>query len=138
MITLKELLGKTDYNSIPKDHQANIMILLERINKVRSALDKPMIITSGYRSKDDHIRIYKELATKRKEIFDEKKIPWGSSHLKGAAVDISDNNGSLYEWCQKNEALLVEIGLWMEEKDDQKRVHFQIFAPASGKRFFKP
>jgi uncharacterized protein YcbK (DUF882 family) len=138
MITLKELIKNIKLESLPKEHQDNIMTLLERINRVRHAWAKPMTVTSGYRSKDDHMRIYKELATKRGHAFDEKKIPWGSNHLKGAAVDIADPDYKLIDWCMKNDKLLEEIGLWCEEKDDVKRVHFQIFPPKSGKRFFKP
>lgn len=142
MVTLKELMGKTDYNAVPDDHKANIMVLLEKMNKVRDAYGKPMVVTSGYRTKDDHIRVYKELFKKRKQIFDEKKIPWGSKHLSGAACDIHDPKGDLYKWCQSNEHLLENIGLWLEEADDQKRVHFQVKPYGSwvlGKsRFFKP
>jgi uncharacterized protein YcbK (DUF882 family) len=138
MISLKELLKGADFSELPKEHQDNLLVLLERINKVRSAWNKPMFVTSPYRTKEDHIRIYKELAIKRKQAFDEKKIPWGSKHLIGAAVDISDPDGKLFEWTKQNEPLLEQIELWMEEKDDQKRVHFQIFPPKSGKRWFFP
>lgn len=138
MISLKELLNGVDYNTLPRDHQNNIITLLERINKVREKWNKPMIVTSGYRSKADHIRIYKELAKKRNITFKEASIPWGSAHLVGAAVDISDPTGELYEWVFNNQALMEEIGLWMEVKDDQKRVHFQVYSPKSGKRFFNP
>ena len=138
MISLKELLKEKELNTLPKEHQDNMLVLLERINKVRSAYNKPMSVTSGYRAKEDHIRIYKELAVKRKVPFDETKIPWGSSHLKGAAVDISDPDGKLYAWTEQNVKLMEEIGLWMEVKDDQKRVHYQIYPPKSGNRFFKP
>lgn len=138
MVSLKELLKGKDFSTLPKEHQDNLMILLEKINKVRTAYNKPMSVTSGYRSKEDHIRIYKELAVKRRVEFDETKIPWGSQHLKGAAVDISDPDGKLFEWTKQNEKLMEQIGLWMEVKDDQARVHYQIYAPKSGSRFFKP
>lgn len=138
MISLKELLKGKDFSSLPQEHQANMMELLLRINKVRSAYGRPMTVTSGYRAKEDHIRIYKELAIKRGTKFDETKIPWGSQHLKASAVDISDPDGKLFEWTKQNEKLMESIGLWIEEKDDQKRVHYQIYPPKSGKRFFKP
>lgn len=138
MISLKELLSGNDYNSLPKDHQQNIMDLLEKINRVRTAWNKPMGITSGYRSKQHHIEVYKNLAIQRGKSFNINQVPMGSNHLKGAAVDINDPDGSLYKWCQDNTVLLEQIGLWMEVKDDQLRVHFQIFPPKSGDRFFKP
>ena len=85
---------------------------------------------------EDHKRIYMELTRKRGAT--NVRVPLGSAHLKGSAVDISDPDGSLYDWCKAHEALLVSAQLWCEEKDDQKRVHFQTYAPPSGKRFFKP
>lgn len=136
MITMKELVGSS--TDIPSAHQSNLADLLIKINKIRSAWAKPMTVTSGYRTKADHLRIYKALAAKRGVKFDETKIPWGSKHLSCEAVDISDPDGTLHAWCVANTALLEEIGLWCEVKDDQARVHFQTVAPKSGKRFFNP
>lgn len=136
MITFKELNPKNI--PVTKEQSENSLILLAKINLVRTKWGKPMIVTSGFRSLEDHIRIYKELAEKHNKEFDESKVPMGSQHLKFAAVDILDLDGSLYKWCQENEAFLVEVGLWCEIKDSEKRVHFQIYAPKSGDRFFKP
>jgi len=97
-----------------------------------------MLVTSGYRTMQDHLRVYSQIAAKRGVDFDPKKVPMGSQHLSGGAVDISDPDGKLHEWCKENIKLLEEAELWCEEKDDQKRVHFQINPPRSGKRFFKP
>lgn len=127
-----ELLSGHNIADIDHAHQLNLEELLIRINKIRMALNKPMTVTSGYRSEQDQLRIY------RARKVPDDKIPMGSCHLKGAACDISDPDGSLYDWCQANEALLEAVGLWCEVKDEQKRVHFQIFAPKSGARFFKP
>lgn len=138
LIKESEILGKVARESIPEDHQKNLDELLEKINKIRYAWGKPMRVTSGYRSKEDQIRIYKDLAEQRGQTFDPNKIPWGSAHLKCAAVDISDPDGKLYDWTHENKALMEEIGVWMEVKDDQKRVHFQIYAPKSGNRWFNP
>lgn len=134
MISLKELLGKLEFKDLPKDHQGNIMILLERINRIRSAYNKSMIVTSPYRSMADHLRIYKE-----KGITDPAKIPMKSRHLYGQAVDISDPNRELQKWCKANEALLVTIGLWMEDFSATPNwCHFQTEPPKSGKRWFLP
>jgi uncharacterized protein YcbK (DUF882 family) len=133
-----EILGTTKVEDMPADHQANYKELLIKISKVREAWGKSMRVTSGYRSKADQIRIYKDLAKQRGQVFDENKIPWGSAHLKCAAVDISDPDGSLYDWTRANEDKMAEIGVWMEVKDDQARVHFQIYPPKSGNRWFKP
>lgn len=138
MITFKELISPYNLADIPHSHQLNLDELLKRINVIRQKWGKPMNITSGYRTEQDHYRIYKQLAEKRKETYDKTKVPMGSSHLKGAAVDISDPDFKLYDWCFANQQILEQVGLWCEIKDDQKRVHFQIFPPKSGKRFFKP
>lgn len=134
MISLHELNPKAC--NLNSEQDANIHILLERINLIRTAWGKPMTVTSGFRSLEDHKRIYMDLAKKRGT--ENIRIPMGSAHLKGCACDISDPDGKLYEWCQKNISKLEEAKLWCEEKDDQARVHFQIYPPASGKRFFKP
>lgn len=110
MISLKELLGKYDFNVLPKEHQGNIMTLLERINRVRTAYNKGMVPTNSYRSMADHLRIYKE-----KGITDPAKIPMKSKHLFGQAVDIADPKGELQKWCKANEPLLLKIGFWMED-----------------------
>ena len=35
MIDLKELLKGKEFSSLPKEHQDNLMLLLERVNRVR-------------------------------------------------------------------------------------------------------
>lgn len=134
MITLKELNPKSSL--LTEEQRANLDTLLERINIIRSKWGKPMVPTSGFRTLEDHKRIYRELAQQRG--VSNIRIPMGSQHLKGAAVDIYDPDGSLFRWCKANEQVLVDAKLWCEEQDDQPRVHFQIFPPASGKRWFKP
>jgi hypothetical protein len=119
--------------SMTEEQAKNMPILLERINKIRAAYAKPMTVTSGLRSMDDHLRIYKAKGVS------EDKIPMGSSHLKGAAVDIRDSDGALAKWCHENVKLLEEVGLWMEATEYTIGwCHFQIFSPKSGNRFFKP
>lgn len=138
-ISLKELIKDAKYSSLDATIQGNLMTLLERINKIRSSWGKAMTVTSGLRTKEDHIRIYKEIAAKKSQKFDESKVPMGSQHLKGAAVDISDPKGELQKWCKENEKTLADVGLWCEHFDYTKGwVHFQIYPPKSGNRFFKP
>ena len=137
-ISLLELLRGHVITDLSIDEQHNLEELQKRINVIREAWGKPMIITSGFRSMQDHLRIYSELAFKRGKPFDQSKVPMKSAHLSGSAVDISDPDGSLYEWCHKNIPLLETTGLWCEMKDDQHRVHFQIYSPKSGNRFFYP
>lgn len=110
------------------------MTLLERIGRVRSAYGRPMTVTSGLRTMADHLRIYAQ-----KGITDKTKIPMKSLHLKGAAVDISDPKQELQKWCKDNEALLEQVGLWMEAFSATPNwCHFQILPPGSGRRWFNP
>jgi uncharacterized protein YcbK (DUF882 family) len=123
MITLKEL-NKNGYKTTP-EQDANLAILLERMNKVRAAYGKPMTVTSGLRSDADQARI-------------NPKAP-KSKHLLGQACDIKDPNGELDEWCKANVKLLEEIGLWIEDAAYTVGwTHFQIVGPKSGRRFFIP
>jgi uncharacterized protein YcbK (DUF882 family) len=134
MIALKELLKGKDFSSLPQEHQSNLMLLLEKVNKVRIAYGRPMTVTSGYRSMQEHLDIYK-----RKGITDQNRIPMKSKHLYGQAVDISDPKKELQTWCKNNVKLLEEIGLWMEDfAYTSNWLHFQIVQPKSGNRFFIP
>lgn len=117
----------------PPQYRANLLELLIRMNKIRDAYGRPMIVTSGFRSRAEHLRIYRNSAP--------DKIPWGSKHLSCQACDIYDPDNKLRKWCQDNDALLREIGVWMEE-DQGSWIHFQIVAFKSfkngGTLWFKP
>ena len=138
VLTMLELLSGNKLEDQSPEIQANLKKLLEVMNKFRVAYDKAMIVTSGLRSPDHHLDVYKALAKKRGLVFDITKVPMGSQHLKGLAVDISDPDGSLYQYCQDNIPLLESLRLYCEIKDSEKRVHFQLATPRSGNRFFQP
>lgn len=121
MITFKELLGSHNVAEVPIAHQHNLEELLICVNKLRAAYGKPMIVTSPYRSMQEHLRIY---ATKG--ITDPAKIPMKSNHLSGNAVDFADPNQELQVWCKNNEPLIRSFGLWMEDfKYSPNWCHFQ-------------
>ena len=131
MISEKEI---TKGKEVPEELKANLAILLERVNKLRALWGKPMTITSGFRSHDDQIRVYAD-----KGITDESKIPWGSAHLKCAAVDIYDPDMSLTNWCKENnDKVLIDCELWCEDDMATPRLHCQIYPPHSNQRWFKP
>jgi|SRR3990167_4159697 len=134
MIKLSEILKGTDYESLSQKIQDNLDILVDRINVIRETYAQPMTVTSGFRSMEDHLRIYAE-----KGITDEHKIPMRSQHLSGCAVDIADADGKLKAWVRLNVPLLESVGLWCEAFEYTPTwLHFQINPPASEKRFFKP
>lgn len=135
MITLKDLLGHTDFESLPPDHRQNLLILMDRTNQVRAKFGKSPKVDSGYRLMADHIRIYRE-----KGITDPSKIPMKSKHLIGAAEDDSDPKKELQAWVIQNEELVASIGLWCEGfRYTPTWVHFQCLPYASwvpGKSIF--
>lgn len=121
MITEAEILkGRITRAEMPPEHIANLDILLDRMNKVRTLYGVAMTITSGYRSNAEQIRVYAA-----KGITDIKKIPMGSKHLICAAVDVADTDGKLNQWCKDNEEALREIGVWLETRQGGWQ-HFQV------------
>lgn len=122
MISMKELLSGNNLADQSPEIQANLQDLLEKVNKIRELWAHSMTVTSGLRSMEHHLEIYKA-----KGITDKSKIPMKSKHLYGEAVDISDPKQELQEWCKANEDKIREIGLWMESFAATKNwVHFQI------------
>lgn len=134
MITINELLSnQAKFEDLDKDIQANLNELFLKVNIVRKEYGKPMIVTSGLRTKKHHLEIYA-----RKGIYP-PKVPMKSNHLFGRAVDFADGDGKLKKWILENIKLMEEIGLYMEDFAATKTwVHFQINPPKSGNRFFKP
>lgn len=62
-----------------------------------------------------------------------------SKHMTGHAIDISDPEGDLDEWCLEHPDVLQTIGLWMEHPSATKGwCHVQTIPPKSGRRCFYP
>ncbi len=123
MITLQELNPKGYMTSLDQD--ANLEKLLKAMNAIRRAWGRAMRITSGLRSLEDQLRI-------------NPKAP-KSKHLLGAACDVEDKDGALKKWLVKNLDLLKTEGLYLEAFEATPGwVHFQVIAPGSGARIFKP
>ena len=122
MISLQEL-NPHNYSTTP-EIDANLQILLERVNKIRDEWGKPMIVTSGLRSQADQQRINPSAPK--------------SHHLNGEAVDIYDPDLSLTAWLKENDSQrLVDAELWCEQ-GNKDWVHFQTVPPKSGHRWFLP
>jgi len=133
MISINELLNnKYSLEKQTKEIQDNLKQLLIRVNKVRILWNKPMTVTSGIRTVEDHLRIYKE-----KGITDITKIPMKSKHLYGQAVDVFDPDLSLTAWLKKDKSILEKAELWCEE-GNKNWVHFQSVPPRSNVRWFLP
>jgi len=127
MIKIEEL-NKRNY---PTNNliDSNLKVLCDRLNIIRKAYGKPMIVTSGLRSEGQQkelIKAGKSTATK-------------SKHLIGGAVDILDKDGEFAKWILENVKLLEKACLWVENPEKTIGwVHLQIFPPGSGSRFFDP
>lgn len=122
-ISLQEL-NPHGYELTP-EIKANIEVLLERINKIRDAYGKPMVVTSGLRSQHDQEMINPSASK--------------SKHLIGAACDVEDKDGKLRDWILLHLDLMEQIGFWFEAFDHTVGwVHFQMLPPGSGKRIFIP
>lgn len=123
MISLSEL-NPHNYPTT-EEQDANLKILLERVNVIRKAWGKPMTVTSGLRSDADQKRINPNAPK--------------SKHLMGQACDILDAGGVLKIWVKANVKLLEDTDLWCESFDHTPTwVHFQTVSPKSGNRFFIP
>ena len=130
MITEREILkGEV----CPPEYKENLSKLLEKLNKLRLLWNRPMTITSGFRTMGHHIQVYKD-----KGITDLSKIPMKSKHLYCQAADISDLNFELTNFCKDHAKEMEEIGIWFEDDMSVKRLHIQIIGVKSGARWFKP
>lgn len=134
-ITFKELIAGKVLSDVTHTQQLNLEELLKRINMVRAEWGKPMRVTSGLRTMQDHLRIYSA-----KGITDKSKIPMRSAHLEGMAVDIADPDGALKLWLTSDRTGIVtlERAELYCEADCNGWVHFQTRRPNSGNRWFKP
>lgn len=127
MIKLEEL-NKRNY---PVDDitLSNLRTLCERLNIIRKAYGKPMVITSGLRSEKQQQELIKAGKSNAPK----------SKHVQGLAADIADPDGSLGKWILENVKLLEKANLWCEHPDYTPGwLHMQASPPRSGNRFFKP
>jgi uncharacterized protein YcbK (DUF882 family) len=138
MISLKEY----NPNNYPTTSEIdkNIEELLRRINILRKEYGLPMFVTSGLRDVNKHKAIYEEKNKKlREQGLPELKIPMGSKHLSGEAIDLADKDGKLWDWIQSRQDLIEQLDLYFEDKAACPGwVHIQVVPPKSGKRIFKP
>lgn len=137
-IKYEDYMGKTDFMKLPSDQQTNCIKLLQRVSSLMEEFGQDRSITSGYRSMEDHLRIYKEINEKRtKQGLPELKIPTASRHLIAAAIDLADADGKLDAFC--TDKILEKYDLYREHPDHTKGwCHLQVLPPKSGKRTFLP
>lgn len=139
-LDVQEYLGTVFMADLPKDIAANVKSLLGVINEVLTKFGSGRKITSGYRSIEHHRKIYNKInADRAKTGLPALKIPMGSAHLSGLAIDLEDANGDLDEWCVENIDWLTEKGVYIEHPDHTKGwCHMQLRASKSGNNPFIP
>ena len=105
--------------------ESNLINLLTKINALRIDFNKPMNVSSGYRSPEHNVTIGG--ATH-------------STHLTCEAIDIIDLEGALRRFCIANDnAILKKYNLFMEHPAYTKGwCHLQIIKPKSGNTIFIP
>lgn len=108
--------------SIPLGLEDNLSDLLTKINIIRKAYNKPMVVTSGYRTVENELKHGRS---------------GKSDHCKCKAVDIYDPDKALAKWCHEHEDLLIQTGLWIEHTNYTRNwVHFT--TTKKSKLFFIP
>lgn len=135
---MEEILQGANLADQTAEIQANLLILLEKCQKLREKYGAPLRVSSGLRTMEKHLAIYKA-----KGITDKSKIPMKSNHLFGRAVDFADPKGELKAWLLKNLGVLEELDLYVEELSSTPSwLHIQTNPFGSykkgGTRFFKP
>jgi uncharacterized protein YcbK (DUF882 family) len=136
MIVIKELLSGNKLEDQSPEIQANLLKLLDKVNIIRKAWGKPMMVTSGLRTLAHHLAIYAA-----KGITDQAKIPMKSKHLLGAACDISDPKLEITHWLEQHTEILEQADLYYE-LGNSNWLHLQIIPFGSykpgGTRGFNP
>jgi hypothetical protein len=131
LITLDDYWMGRDKIAPPTDQlRANAADLVERVNHLLSMYyaEVPAAsatrVTSGYRPPAINARVGGALR---------------SNHRICKAVDLSDPDGGLDEWCEESVHYLVSYGLWLEHPDYTPGwCHLQSIGPRSGRRIFYP
>jgi hypothetical protein len=117
IITVEDyMMGRADFMTLDSAHQTNILKLLQKVNDLLNDAGLERSISSGYRTMKDHQRIYADINKKKKAAgLPEVKVPMGSKHLIGAAIDLADPDGKLDKYC--TEDVLKKFDLYMEHPD---------------------
>jgi len=144
MITIEKLNPKSF--ELTDEQRENLELLCPLLTEIEArAKCGDFVVTNGFRSLQDHLRIYHQINERRlKQNLFVVSVPMGSQHLKGNAADIADPKKELQAYLLTEPGLesLEELGLYCERFDYTSQpnpwVHFQRVAPVSNKRFFRP
>lgn len=134
------LMNRIKYEDLTPTQVSNLNTLIPKVNELLERYGKPLVMSSGFRSKEDQIRIYAEKNAKRKaQGLPPYKVPTSSQHMAAAAVDIEDPDRKFGHWCLMHLDYLIELDLYMEDLGSTPTwCHLQCLPPKSGKRIFRP
>lgn len=122
MIRRSDILrGHEKDHPINEQLDFNLQALLICINKLQLLYGKPFVITSGYRPPEYNAKVGGAK---------------NSAHLYCQAVDISDPDGEIYDFC--TEDILLKCGLYKEDNDGGKRKWLHYQTRPTKNRIFKP
>lgn len=123
LVTRKELNPK-GYPLTPIQ-ECNFTHLYMAVNVLRYECGIPFIITSGFRSKEDQLKINPK--------------HMNSAHLQAAACDVYDKDRKIWDWLMAHLDNVIDVGVYLESKNFTPTwVHMQIIPPKSGNRIFLP
>jgi hypothetical protein len=121
------LMGRDKKYPISQEQKNNMMMLLAAVNGLLGLcpLQMKFEVSSGYRPEEINSKVVGASKT--------------SAHISCQAIDIKDPDQQLAKWIKGKPELLIALGLYLEHPDSTPTwVHFQIRAPASGRRIFRP
>ena len=118
--------------------RGNAALLLERVNRLL-AIAAEEHVEPGI---DAHTGTFVASGWRPKPVNDiTANAGKRSRHLFGLAIDLRDSlpERPLARWCLRNQDLLEETGLWMEDpRWTPNWVHLQAVPPGSGRRVYVP
>jgi len=118
----------------------------EFTEEVNSNINKTIARASELLSRMGKDKVYVTSGWRPKSINSSVGGAPNSLHIYGLAIDISDPDKSIGQWCVQNIETLSEIGIWMEslikthasDTPEERWIHWQVQPPKSGNRIFLP
>lgn len=118
----------------------NLLYHLHVMNEIRYHYGQPMLCTSGVRSKEQHLEIYKRINEEREKAgFAAVIPPFNSPHLMGCASDWKDPQGKLFDFLTARPGLMEQLDIYIEDREyTPHHCHIQTVRTSSGARIFRP
>lgn len=127
---------------LTEELRSNLINTFQWMDKVREWIGRPITVTIALRTMKYHLELYERINIKRRDQgLPELKVPMGSMHLKGRAVDFVVSGMSCDEVKKRllDENKLEEFKLRLEDNGNGAGwVHLDDRTPGASGRFFKP